>query len=701
MKPDPTQSAGESSTDARNASDGQLTENLRKQADVLNYLHESVIVMDPAGFVTHWNKGAERMFGYASAEAIGHHILFLYADEDAATDDSLDRAFLQDGSREMEVRRRRKSGEVFWASLRLSVMRNDYGQPVALIGYLSDITERIKAREMLELHARIFNDSEEGILITDANLAIVSVNAACCRITGYAAEEMIGQSPRLLQSGRHDKGFYAEMWREIDSRGNWRGELWDKRKNGEAFPIWISISVVRNTQGKITHYFAIMSDVSERKRSEEQIHYLAYFDVLTGLPNRSLFFRLTDQALLEAKRDQAHAALLFVDLDRFKPINDSLGHEVGNQLLRRVATRLREALRAEDVVARLGGDEFAVALFDIAQRDHAANVARKLLDVLKEPFRIHNHELKLGASIGIAIYPEDSPDTETLLRLADLAMYRAKQSGEGYAFFSEELNRRALQRLRVEAGLRRALAQDELLLHYQPKVDIATGRVVGAEALVRWRHPETGMVPPGEFIPVAEESGLVVDIGNWVLNAACAQASAWRQAGLPPVKIAVNLSAREFAPDLSERVKEVLDRHGLPPSFLELEITEGVLAKSTEGVIRMMGELMSLGIGLSLDDFGTGFSSLSYLKRFPVDTLKIDRSFVTGIPGDANDCAIAGAIVSMAKQLRHTVIAEGVETQDQLAFLRQIGCDAIQGFLFSRPLDAASFEALLREDRRF
>lgn len=701
MKPDPTQSAGEPPTDARNASDGQLTENLRKQADVLNYLHESVIVMDPAGFVTHWNKGAERMFGYASAEAIGHHILFLYADEDAATDDSLDRAFLQDGSREMEVRRRRKSGEVFWASLRLSVMRNDYGQPVALIGYLSDITERIKAREMLELHARIFNDSEEGILITDANLAIVSVNAACCRITGYAAEEMIGQSPRLLQSGRHDKGFYEEMWRAIDSRGNWRGELWDKRKNGEAFPIWISISVVRNAQGRITHYFAIMSDVSERKRSEEQIHYLAYFDVLTGLPNRSLFFRLTDQALLEAKRDQAHAALLFVDLDRFKPINDSLGHEVGNQLLRQVATRLREALRAEDVVARLGGDEFAVALFDIAQRDHAANVARKLLDVLKEPFRIHNHELKLGASIGIAIYPEDSPDTETLLRLADLAMYRAKQSGEGYAFFSEELNRRALQRLRVEAGLRRALAQDELLLHYQPKVDIATGRVVGAEALVRWRHPETGMVPPGEFIPVAEESGLVVDIGNWVLNAACAQASAWRQAGLPPVKIAVNLSAREFAPDLSERVKEVLDRHGLPPSFLELEITEGVLAKSTEGVIRMMGELMSLGIGLSLDDFGTGFSSLSYLKRFPVDTLKIDRSFVTGIPGDANDCAIAGAIVSMAKQLRHTVIAEGVETQDQLAFLRQIGCDAIQGFLFSRPLDAASFEALLREGRRF
>ncbi|WIM04929.1 MAG: EAL domain-containing protein [Candidatus Nitricoxidivorans perseverans] len=552
---------------------------VREQVEMLDHIHESVIVMDLVGYITHWNKGAERMFGYTQEEAVGRNILFLYADENGG-DEGLHDAFLEGGSREMEVRRRKKSGEVFWASLQLSLIRGDDGQPTGLIGYLSDITER--------------------------------------------------------------------------------------------------------------------------KRTEDRIHHLAYYDALTGLPNRSLFFKLVDQALVEAQRNRMHGALLFIDLNRFKPINDTLGHSIGDLLLQQIGARLRASLRNEDVVARLGGDEFVVALFDIARREHAGIVAHKLLATFDAPFRIDGHELKLGAAIGISIYPQDGSDTETLLRLADIAMYRAKQSSQdSYAHYSREMNQKALDRLKIESGLRRAIENDELVLHYQPKVDIASGRITGAEALVRWRHPEQGMVPPGEFIPVAEESGLVVQVGAWVLDAACAQANQWRKAGLPQTKLAVNLSAREFAPALSQRMLAVLRHHHLPPEWLELEITESMLTNSTEGVIAMMHELANLGVNLSLDDFGTGFSSLSYLKRFPIDTLKIDRSFVTGIPDDANDCAIAGAIVSMAKQLRHRVIAEGVETAEQLAYLSSLGCDEFQGYLFSPPVPAEQFEAMLREGRRF
>lgn len=687
---------------ARKRRERQALEELREQAEILDHINESVIAMDLAGYITRWNKGAERMFGYKAEEAVGRNILFLYADADAADEDSgFHDVFLENGGREMEVRRRRKSGEIFWASLQLSLMRDGDGQPVGLIGYLADITERVKAEETLRLHARIFENSEEGIMITDAQERIVSVNMAFCKIMGYPADEVIGQTPRLFRSERNPAGFYEDVWHQVEASGNWRGELWDRRKNGEEFPKWASISAVRDAEGKVTHYFSIFSDITERKRAEERIHYLAYYDALTGLPNRTLFFRLVDQALTEAKRNRLHGALLFIDLNRFKPINDTLGHGIGDRLLQQVGARLRAALRSEDVVARLGGDEFAVALFDVTRREHAGIVAQKLLAAFDLPFMIEGYELRVGAAIGISVYPQDGFDTETLLRLADIAMYRAKHGEqEGYMFYSQEMNRKAVDRLRIETGLRQALEQGQLLLHYQPKIELGSGRIVGAEALVRWRHPERGMIPPGEFIPVAEETGLIVQIGSWVLDTACRQASAWRLAALPDITLAVNLSAREFAPALSQRVLEVLRRHRLPPQALELEITESMLTHSAEAVIAMMTELTSLGVALSLDDFGTGFSSLSYLKRFPIDTLKIDRSFVTGIPDDANDCAIAGAIVSMAKQLGHRVVAEGVETAEQLAFLRSLGCDEIQGYLFSPPVSADDFARQLREDRR-
>lgn len=675
-------------------------EELRQQAQILQQINESVISMDLAGFITGWNTSAERLFGYSAEEAIGRNVLFLYADENEE-DTSFEDVFLDRGGREMEVRRRKKNGEVFWASLQLSLLKDEAGQPNGLIGFLSDITERRNSAEQLRLHARIFEQSEEAILITDAQERIIAVNPAFTRITGYEAAEAIGETPRKFRSGRHDAAFFKKMWAGLLESGYWQGEIWDRRKDGEIYPKWLSIGSVPDASGVITHYFSIFSDITDRKRAEGRIHHLAYFDALTGLANRVQFNRLADQALSESKRKASFGALLFIDLNRFKPINDTLGHTVGDKVLQETANRFRACLRGADVVCRLGGDEFAVGLFEIASREHAANVAQKLLSAMDDPILVSGRELKLGAAIGISVYPDDGIDTETLLRQADIAMYRAKQTGpDGFAFFSEDMNQRAVDRLNLEADLRRAIERDELMLYYQPKVNIENGTIIGAEALVRWRHPERGLVPPGEFVPVAEESGLIVHISNWVLEAACRQIRLWMDAGFPPMHIAVNLSARDFSSDLPARVQQLLTRHGIVAEWLELEITEGMLMHHTETVIAMMDEITGLGVALSLDDFGTGYSSLSYLKRFPITTLKIDRSFVIGIPDDVNDCAIAGAIVGMSKQLKHNVIAEGVESAEQLAFLKSLGCDEIQGYLFSPPVPAEKFAALVREGKR-
>ncbi|WP_431477783.1 putative bifunctional diguanylate cyclase/phosphodiesterase [Massilia eburnea] len=554
----------------------QVEARLQHQTQILDQIHESVLTMDLNGFITSWNKGAERLFGYSAVEAVGRNIIFLYDDEDEDLGDE----FLEQGGRLMEVRRKKKNGDVFWASLSLSQLCDMEDRSIGLVAYLTDITER--------------------------------------------------------------------------------------------------------------------------KEAEERIHHLAYYDALTSLPNRSLLTKLVDQAMTVAQRSKADGCVMFIDLNRFKLINDTLGRAVGDALLREVSQRFRLALRDQDVVARLSGDEFAVGLFDIHQHYEASMVANKLLSALNEPFLIDGHDLRVSASIGISVYPQDGNDAETLLRLADIAMYRAKQNastdGEHIAFYSQDMNKGMQERMRIESGLRQALGNGQLLLHYQPKFEISTGRIIGAEALVRWKHPERGLVPPAEFIPLAEATGLVVQVGEWVLEAACAQAQAWKEKGLPPVRLAVNVSAREFTSALPGRVMETLRRYGLEPSWLELEITESTLMHNIERVIGIMDRLTAAGITLSLDDFGTGYSSLSYLKRFPIDTLKIDRSFTTGIPVDSNDCAIASTIISIAQQLNHRVIAEGVETPEQLAFLKDSGCDEVQGYLFSRPLPALEFENALLQN---
>lgn len=664
---------------------------LAERLQVLEHIHESVITMDLAGYITGWNKSAEALFGYSAEEAIGKHILFLYADEESEHD-ALEDAFLERGGRELEVKRRRKSGEIFWASLQLSLIRDERGEPMSLVAYLTDITERIENEKKLRLQAQIFEHAKESIIITNAERRIVSVNPAFTEITGFRSDEAQGRTLHFLRSPRHPESFYDELWRRVEEDGSWHGEIWSKRRDGDDFPGWVSISLVRNREGKVCHYFSILTDLTERKRAEERIHYLAYYDALTGLPNRSLLYKLVDQALLEAGRNQQHGAILFVDLNRFKPINDTLGHLVGDELIRAVARRLRETVRSEDVVARLGGDEFVVALFDISKREHAGIVAQKILAAFEAPFVVGEYELMVGAAIGISLFPRDGNDTETLIRLADIAMYRAKSGGrEGYAFYCQEMNLRALDRLKIEHGLRRALEHGELRLYFQPKVSLASGRIVGAEALVRWLHPERGLLLPAEFIPVAEESGLIKRLSAWVLDATLRQIRTWIASGLPPLRIAINLSARDFAPGLAERISALLDAHHIPAEWLELEITESMLTHHHEEVLAMMEALVRRGITLSLDDFGTGYSSLAYLKRFPITSLKIDRSFIEGTPLDANDCAITAAIASMAQRLGIRVVAEGVETLSQLAFLQTLGCEELQGYLCSRPVPPEQF----------
>jgi diguanylate cyclase (GGDEF)-like protein/PAS domain S-box-containing protein len=679
-----------------------MTEVLQRHAwRVLAQLDVPVMTLDLSGYLTSWNRGAEQLFGYTSAEAIGQHVLFLYADEPAGAETQLAEVMSDTGETVMEVWRRKKSGENFKAVLKLSMLVDDVQQAIGMVAQLSEIGEALHPDERQMLHSSIIEDSDQGILITDVHERIVSVNAAFSRITGYAAHEALGQTTDLLRSGVHDADFRGRVLAAMQGDGPWQGEIVGKRKNGELFPQTVSISVVRDDQGQVTHAFSIFSDISVLRATEARMQHLANFDSLTGLPNRAHFHRLVDQGLATARRTESFGALLAIDLQRFTTVNETFGHAIGDDLLRQVAQRFRQSLREEDVVARVGADEFVVALLSIQRREHAGIVAQKLLAALKPGFNIASVVLHVGASIGISVFPEDGMETASLLQFADVATKRLKTEGDaGYLFYSPTMNQRAKERWAIEGELRQALADGDLLLHYQPKVSLRNGRIVGAEALIRWRHPQRGMISPAHFIPVAEETGLILELGDWVAEEACRQIRAWRDASLNAPLMSINLSARQFDELLPSRILATLDRHGLPPSCLQLEITESLLVRGTDGVVRIMNELVAIGLTLSMDDFGTGYSSLAYLKKFPITALKIDRSFVIGLPGDDDDCAIARAIVTMAQQLRQEIVAEGVETAEQMQFLRSIGCDQMQGFLFSPAVPADDLARMVREDLR-
>lgn len=659
---------------------------------------EAMIELDPEGYLTAWNSGAEALFGYSSLEAIGQHILFLYAEDDEAL--SIGELFLEEGSATREARRRTRSGDLIWVRLALSLLRDATGNVIGTRVYVAPLSAPLTEQDKIHLHARIFEDSDQGVLITDALERIVSINSSFTRITGYTPAESIGQTPDLLRSGVHDAEFRAKVRAAMQGEGPWRGEIIGKRKNGDLFPQSVTISVVRNSAGEITHSFSLFSDISVHKDAEARMQRLANYDTLTGLPNRSLFSHLVTQALTAARHEELYGALMVIELTRIAHISDTLGHEVAGELISEVGRLFRAVLRDPDIFARFDGSKFAIALTHVEKREHAGIVAQKLLAVLAAPIPIAGHALQISAHVGIAVYPEDSLDTASLVRFADVAMAKAAEAGGGFLFYHDEMDQRAKEQLRMESELRSALAAGQLELHYQPKVSLRSGRIVGAEALIRWRHPERGMIPPGVFIPLAEETGLIFEIGSWVLEEACRQVRAWIDAGLSMPPIAVNLSARQFDRRLPARVQAVLERHQVEPSAIMLEITESLLVGGADNVIAIMNDLVAMGLALALDDFGTGYSSLAYLKKFPISTLKIDRSFVIGLPSEENDCAIARAIVTMAQQLRQEIVAEGVETVEQMAFLRDLGCDQLQGWLFSPAVTANDFARMQQEARR-
>ncbi len=573
------------------------------------------------------------------------------------------------------------------------------GETDEIIALVRDISDRLRADQQLQQAAIVYENTVEGIFIADGKGIVVSVNRAFTDITGYGADEVLGKGSGILDSGRHDSEFSKSMWSQLDEQSHWQGEIWSRRKGGESFPAWLSINSVPDSSGKLCNYVAIFSDITEMRRSQDELEHLARHDVLTDLPNRLLFESRLEHAIHHAHRSGEFLAVMFLDLDRFKIVNDSLGHAAGDSLLQQVATRLTSVVRKEDTVSRMGGDEFTFLLEDVSSRG-AAKIAEKCIHALKQPVEFGDREIYLSGSVGISLFPEDGEDVDTLVRNADAAMYKAKAAGrDNYQFYTNELTVNALEQVSMEAQLRRALERNEFRLVYQPQVEMPSGKLIGVEALLRWESPEYGLVGPDRFIPLLEDSGLIVPVGEWVLETACRQARDWLDMGWTDCNMAVNVAGEQITrSDIVGLVHQILDRTGLPAERLELEMTETFAMSDPENTIGIFQELRDHGIRIAIDDFGTGYSSLAYLKRLPIDRLKIDRSFIRDIPGDVDDEAITQAIIALGQSLRLDVIAEGVETADMVDFLVSHDCHYGQGFFFGKPMAAVAIQELLDLD---
>lgn len=685
----------------RRRAEATLQEVKTRTESYLETVGNIIVVLDPAGRIMLANRRANEVLGYAEGELEGQHWF--------TTAVPPDRRDLVQGSFERAMAKRTKLADTFehevltrdgrrrliaWNN---RTLKDPSGNISALVGAGEDITERRAAEDELRLFARVFEGSAEGVLICNREGQIERINGAFTDITGYAAAEVQGQNPRLLASGRQSAEYFRQMWRDLELAGRWQGEIWNRRKNGEVFPEWLSISTITDSEGELLKYVGIFTDISQSKADQAQIHLLAYYDPLTNLPNRRLLSDRFDQSLAAARRNSRHLAVLFVDIDRFKQINDSLGHPIGDRVLEGVAERFKACVRESDSLARIGGDEFVLMLPDVELPEDAAVVALKCFEALKTPFRIDGHELLVTPSIGIALCPQDGETLDALIKAAETAMYAAKDAGRAtYRFFTGDMNARIFARMLLENQLRKATERREFVLHYQPQLDVDSGKVIGVEALIRWNHPDQGLVYPGYFITVAEETGLITAIGRWVLEEACQQMATWHAAGLPKISVAVNVAAPQFhTADFYAHVTNALAQSGLDPRYLELELTESILVQDVEATLQMLRRFKALGVMLSVDDFGTGYSSLSYLKRFPVDRLKIDQSFVRGLTEDQNDRAIVGSVIAMGKNLKLRVLAEGVETAEHLAILKAEGCHEYQGYLFSKPVPATAIAALL------
>ncbi len=598
-----------------------------------------------------------------------------------------------------ERRGYREDGSEVWVSITASLVRDAKGNPDYVIDVITDITDRKHAEKSLQQADTVFRNTQEGIVVTDTGGDIVAVNPAFTNITGYEEAELIGKNIRILQSGQHDREFYRDMWLTIARDGSWQGEIWNRRKNGEPFPEFLTISVVKNEAGQPESYVGTFVDITGIKETESRLVHLAHHDALTGLPNRLLVMSRLTYAMQIARRKHTTGAVLFLDLDRFKNVNDSLGHPAGDELLLAVTKRLGSRLRESDTLARLGGDEFLVLIEDVKDSNSVANLAQALLDQFDAPYALSGgHEVYIGTSIGISLFPDDGDAADEIVKNADAALYRAKEEGRGtYRFYTSALTDKANERLSMERRLRRAIERDEFLLHYQPLIRVSDRRIVGMEALVRWQEPGQGLISPGHFIPLAEETGIILPLGERVLRMACQQMKDWLEAGHDLKTMAVNLSPRQFhLPDIDQIVGDILSEVGLAPHHLELELTESALIDQGIGAETRLAALRKLGTRIAIDDFGTGYSSLAYLKRFPINKLKIDQSFVHDIPNDSADMEITSAIIGLTRNLHLESIAEGVETEAQFAFLQEQGCQFAQGYLFSKPLPAAEIELLLQ-----
>ncbi len=699
----------------------RLHEICELQHAIIQYSSYAIIATDVAGTIIYFNPAAQQLLGYRWEELVGQCTpgVFHVAEEIAAKAEELSErlgrqidpgfcVFIADLAGgipcehvEHDWTYVHKDGRRFPVALSITALHDCQGELIGYLGIASDISQRRAMESELRIAATAF-ESQAAIMVTDAEQRILRVNPAFTRLTGYTPDEAIGQMPSLLKSGRQDSTFYAEMWAALQQTGHWQGEIWNRRKSGEVFPEWLTITAICDERGQLTNYVSTFSDISNLKMAESEIHNLAFYDPLTSLPNRRLLLNRLHKAQIAGSRTREYGALLVIDLDNFKTLNDTLGHDVGDRLLVEVANRLKSCVRDTDTAARQGGDEFAVMLDDLGQESGAAgvfaeNVAEKIRSVLAQPYVLGREaECFHTASIGITLYCGDDKSIDLLLKQADIALYKAKDAGRNTIRFFDTAMQTALeQRARLERGLRHALRRDELRLAIQPQV-ANRRRIVGAELLLRWQPADQWLVMPAEFIPLAEETGLIVDIGQWVMEQACSLLRRWQ--AIPEMRdlyLAVNVSPRQFhQPDFVERVQRTVAHHGIDPRRLKLELTESLLLEAVDDVVAKMRALADLGVCFSLDDFGTGYASLSYLKRFPFDQLKVDRSFVRDLGVDSDDAAIVRAIIAMGNALRLNVVAEGVETEEQYVYLAEHGCHAFQGYLFGRPMSLADFEAL-------
>ncbi|MFN3585982.1 MAG: EAL domain-containing protein [Moraxellaceae bacterium] len=651
-----------------------------------------------------YHSNFEQLLGYSSKELTGFmgHLKPLVHPDDYALVKKAIVLHLRKRTPiyEVQYRMRHRRGHWIWVEDNGRVVAwNEEGRAIRMIGTRRDITKERELEERLRLSASVFHQAAEAIFILDREFRIISINPGFTQITGYTEAETVGM--RLMDSRPHYpdvQGHYAQVMQALQQHGEWQGEFTEYRKNGEAFPQWLHVSSVRNDAGEITHYIGIFNDMTARREAEERLRYLSNYDKLTGFANRNLFRDRLHTAISHARDRNSQVALLYIDLDRFRQINDTLGHEVGDELLKKAAKRISSVDANVDTISRIGGDEFTIIIDDYQDRAALEHYCERIIAELRRPFRIGEHELLLGASIGISVFPENGRELQILLNHADIAMHQAKRlGGNTTRFYTADLRVASIEQLNLETSLRKAIFRDEFVVHYQPKMHIATGRITGVEALVRWVHPTLGLLHPAEFIPLAEETGLVSAIGELVMDKACRQTQVWRESGLGMIRTSVNIPAQQVRKgNLVQVVKRVLENTGLDPHLLELELTESSLMEESDSVLAMLNELRAMGVEIALDDFGTGYSSLSYLKRFPIDTLKIDQAFVRDIGTNPDDEAITRAIIAMAHSMGMEVVAEGVETQAHLDFLKREGCDYIQGYLLSRPVPDEEVSGLLR-----